>query len=179
MQQAHFLLFFATLTVGIGISGVLLHLTAWVLGGFALLVLLVIFFEGAFRAYEHERPRGAGPDRLPYAMLRVALLDKIKEAQPLIARLARVSDPVSERFLLECVEAIERWAGDVERTMERSFRKFYSRYCKEPPPQRIEMMDTESMTVASLREWLEGKVQTLERICEDDGESFATRSVKS
>lgn len=168
LRQIHFMLFFVALTVGVGLSGVLLRHTAWFLGAFALLVLVVIFFEGAFSAYEHVRPRGAGPGRMPYTMMRVALLKKIKEAQPLVARLTELSDPVSARILLERVEEIEPWTQEVERILGSSFRLFFSRYCNEPPPQRIEMMDAESLTVESVRKWLEGKVQTLERICEDD-----------
>jgi membrane protein implicated in regulation of membrane protease activity len=167
LRQLHFLLFFAALTVGVGLSGVLLHHAAWLLGGFALLVLLVIFFEGAFRAYEQVRPRGAGRDRRPYTMMRAALLEKITEAQPLIARLGELSDPVSDRVLLERVEEIEPWTEAVERLLEGSFRPYFSRYSTQPPPQRIEMMDTESLTVEFVRTWLEGKVQTLERICDE------------
>jgi len=47
------------LTAGIAVGGVLLHRSAWFLGGFGGLLLLAILFEGAFRTWDDADRRAA------------------------------------------------------------------------------------------------------------------------
>jgi hypothetical protein len=114
---------------------------------------------------------GSGPaeqglaDRLPYAEVRAALLSSIEEARPMIAGL---TDPMSELKLEEHCEDVAAWIQRIEEVLERYLRLWSGRFASEYPPQRVE--DLKPTDAASLRTWPEGKVRTLEGMCEEDYE---------
>jgi hypothetical protein len=173
----------AGLFIGVWVSGLLIHRSALFLGTFAAVVLLLILGEGAYKtsatprvapsraATREARRRRRSESRWSYAELRAALLAKIAEARSIVNELAQyppvVTDYSSERKLEERREEAADWIEGVEEALEHYLQVWCERFAREPEPQRVEDFRPPP-TAPELCAWLEGKVRTLEGMCEDD-----------